>query len=743
MDETLPPAIEKLLSFVGEVNIAGQIDGDELAVLARLVCDEFKIDDDSMEEWRTQQERGLKLAKLVKENRTYPFANASNVQYPLLTTAALQFNARAYPAIVAPRDIVKSTVYGSDPGGQKAARGERIASHMSWQFKTKIPEWETETDKLLTQLSLAGTLVRKVWQDHGQDRVRCRVIDAGDFVVNDSVKNLEEAPRASEKLALYPYEVRERQMSGVFLDIDLVEPEEEDTEAALEFIEQHRRVDLDGDGYAEPYIVTVHLESEKIVRIVADFDQSEINFEMTKSLTEQPDPMTGETVLVPQAIPTRVKSIRAGTYFVDYHFWPSMDGKFWSPGLSAMIGDLNDSINSILNMLHDAGHMSSLGGGFIGSEFRLKGAAQRFKPGEWKQVKSTGTTVRESIVPMTFPQPDPTLFALLGTLIDAGREIAGVQDILTGDAGAAKDMTASATLAIIDQGLQIFTAIYKRIFRSLKKEFKLVAKLNSENISPEEYNMFHDMRDENGQPIMLDPAQEYAMADMDIEPIADPQNVTKMQRMSMAQFLMGLVEMQLVDPQEVTQRILEAAGVGEVDDLMPKPNPVQEQMGQLQMMLQEAEANLKQAQAMKAQAEAMAAGQQAPPEDKTLEFQGQQISAHVEQQKLELERTKTELDAAKIGIERDKLTLEQNKTATDASLKRHEIETDAALETQKLATTLQVEAIKAEASKAEGGDGGAGEIKELAQAMTEVATAPRRVIRDESGRISGVEVAKQ
>lgn len=578
-------------------NVAVALPDSDLARIGSLVVEEHDIDLDSMSDWLKRMEEGLKLASLAKEAKDYPWPKAANVKYPLVTTAALQFNAKAYPAVVPSGQVVQAKVWGADTQGKKAARGDRVCQHMSYQLLCKIEEWEESTDKLLTLLPIVGTVVRKVWYDRAQGRIRCRMITPGDFVVHDKVKTLSDAPRCSERLSLYPSEIMERCLTGEWLDQDYREEDGQDTQASECFIEQHRRLDLDGDGYEEPYIVTVHEKTRKVARIVADFSEQDISTD-------------GERVL----------AIKRGSYFIPYHFLPSLTGGFLSTGFGLLLGDISETINSIINMMLDAGHAASLGGGFIGAEWRIKGGAQRMRPGEWRMVQANGATVRDAIVPMTTPGPDATLFQLLGLLIEAGKEVASIKDVLMGETGG-KQMTATTTLALIEQGMAQFTAAYKRIFRSLKHEFKLIAGINARTVSPEEYNRFHDlaapavgpdgqpMMGPDGkplmQPVMLDPAQEYDLSDYDITPVADPQSVTRMQEAAKAQMLMEMAQAGLVDPKEASRRMLEATSVGNVEELLPKPDPMQQaamqaQMADLKVRMMESQAKAHDA-AMKAQ----------------------------------------------------------------------------------------------------------------------------------------------
>lgn len=584
-EENIPlPPEEFVASVTASDNLAADMDEGELNAIAQDVVEDYETDKASMKDWLGLMEKGIELAKLVKQDKTYPFKNASNVKYPLITSAAMQFNARAYPAIVAPDRVVKAKTYGADQDGAKAARADRVSEHMSYQLTSRVEEWEEETDKLLLQLPIVGTMVRKFWYDAVEGRPRCRLVEPGKFIVNDKVKTLGDAPRCTEILPLYPIEFRERVRSGLFLDIDL-EIDDKDRQEQQEFIEQHTRLDLDDDGYEEPYIVTVHLKTRKVVRVVADFDERDVRYKTEQAMQMVPaQDQFGNVIEMPQPveIKTGIIAIRRGSYFVAYHFIPGIDGGFWGTGLGMLLADISSSINSILNMLIDAGHMASRGGGFIGSEFRLKGGKQQFEPGEWKMAPASGGDIQKSIVPMTFPGPDAVLFQMLGMLIDAGREIASVQDVMTGDTGG-KTQTATTTIALIEQGLAVFTAVYKRVFRAMKAEFKLIAEINRGTVSAEDYNAFHDEEQQ------FDPSQEYDMRDMDICPVADPQVVTKMQAMAVAQFLVELADKGIVDAGEAANRILEAANVPDREKLMPKPNPAQQAMEQMGMQAAQAD----------------------------------------------------------------------------------------------------------------------------------------------------------
>lgn len=551
---TQPQGIDALAARVKALaaapNLCDKLDDAALAKLANAVIEGFDIDKASMADWEERMQRGLDLAMLVKGEKSYPWTNAANIRYPLITSAALQYNARAYPAIVPSTDVVKVSVQGQDQQGQKAGRAKRVASFMSWQLKVDSREWERGTDQLTLQLPIVGDVFRKLWWDVTTNRVRSQIrLPGKHIVVNNNATTLQTAPRVSDMVDLYPHQVKTNFLSGRFREIT-IPPKPEDDHSPEGFIEQLCRHDLDGDDYPEPYIVTVHKETQQVVRVVAAYDVDTVRIDGNRIIGVDPVP-----------------------YLVHYQFMPAMDGGLLGTGMGLLLGDISETINSTLNMIMDSGHLSSLGGGFIGAQnFRVKGGVQRLRPGEYKQVNFTGDDIRRGIVDLQFPGPSPVLFQVLGMLIESGREITSVSNVMTGDAGR-QNMPVGTVMALIEQGQMVFTASYKRIYLALQDEFALIARLNQKNLDPRRYMAFLDEQ--------ADPAADFNLEDMDVAPVADPNAVTSMQKMSRAQFLIDLAERQLVNPQEVARRVLDAASVENPEALLPQPDPMQAKQAEL------------------------------------------------------------------------------------------------------------------------------------------------------------------
>ena len=619
-----PTDYERLVSWSKKKNLIRSVEPDKIPGITNDVLTEFLIDRRSQKDWRDRMQRGIELAGLIKKDKTYPFTRASNIAYPLVTTAAQEFNARAYPQVIPPDGPVKIKVNGSDPESEKQSRANRVQGYFNYQLQHLMPEWEPQTDQLLMQLPIVGTMFRKVWYDASKRRPRTRLVKPGAFVVNNNIDCLADAPRFSEELSLFPDEIKRRERSGLWRVIQYADTEtaggqqtsEPDKLAAKHFIEQHRLMDLDGDGILEPYIVTVNVERQQIVRIVADY------------LPEQIIKADGKII-----------GIFRNSYYIDYHFSPSIDGKFMSAGLGILLGDISDGVNALFNLLLDAGHMASLGSGFLGSGFRDKGGPNRLEPGVWKKMQTDGATLKDNIVPIQFPGADPTLFSMLGMLIESAREVGSVKDVLTGDIS--KNMTATTTMALIEQGLTRFTAVYKRIYHSLQREYRLIGKINAATLDVAAYSRFHDVtaQNDNGEMVAVsfDPQEEFESFSADIEPVADPRQVTKMQKVAEAEVLRQMkVDGLLDEDNPVARRMLEAMGVEDIDTLLPKPTEEEvaqkEAMRALEMRkitadveLAEAEVSVKRAEAAKFEAEAAkfsAGDPQYTTDDRRIEVEG-------------------------------------------------------------------------------------------------------------------------
>lgn len=659
----LASVLAKLHRYFTATNVAELLEDGHLSEIGSSVEKEYEIDKRSRADWEESAQRAMDIALQVRQPKNYPFERASNIKYPLVTVAALQFGARAYPAIIDGNRIVKTQVNGSDQGvpaldqmgqpvadpqsgepqwkippGAKRERADRVSQHMSWQLRDEMVEWEEDTDVLLHHLPIVGCAFRKVWRSEELRRNKAEMVPAIHLVVNNKVRSLDDAPRVTHEVYLYPQEIEERRRSGTYLDVELPSPSEaaEDEDAPQLFLEQHRYLDLDEDGYREPYIVTVHKESCTVVRVVANYAMEDIRHNEK-----------------------RIIRIPKEQYFVKYSFIPDPKGGFYDIGFGKLLESLSETIDTTINQMLDAGHLQNAGGGFIGSGIRLKKREVRVTPGRYEQVETAGP-LRDQIYNHEHPGPSPVLFQLLGMMIEASRDITAVKDILTGDTGD-KVQTATTTLALIEQGLKVFTAIYKRVYRALKQEFWLLFRLNAKHLGDQEYFNYLDQEQAVAK-------SDYDTESLDVMPVADPKMVTDMQRSAFANVLMQIgghpVLGQVQEPREALRRIYDAVGMPEPDKLIvPAP---QGPTPQEQLMLEGAgaEVALKKAQVEKTAVETMKIGSEMEQMGKPADDGSVAIKAEEVRLKTETERLKVQAD----------MELGQSRLLSDVALAERKLE---------------------------------------------------------------------
>lgn len=573
VDETQQPDIELLKSYATMKDIVGELDDEALDKLGQICVRGYAVDKESVAPWMAELEEIRAMANQKGgEAKTYPWPGASDVKYPLITQAALEFNARAYPALINDGEIVKASVEGrtepfeipedAPPEEQKklselnadiegkTARKDRVTKYMSYQVMDRMPNWESDMDKLLMAIPTDGLAVKKVYFDPMTGENVGEFVSASEFIVNDATKDLKDCPRASHLLAFYPYEIAENQAVGLWRDkeLDIQEPE---LQTAETFVEMHILYDLDGDEYPEPYIVTFHEKSGTVVRVRANFSPQDI-------LTDKKG---------------KVVKVQPRQYFVKYECFPDPDGGFYGRGLGQLLKTINDTVNSILNQMVDAGHLSNTGGGFLGKGFKTKSGSVRFKPGEWKKTDVVGGILKDNIVPLPVAQPSLVLFQLLGMMVEAGKGIASIQDVMTGGGG--QNMPATSVLAMIEQGAKVYTAIFKRLFRSMKEEFQLLYALNGDYLDEKQYQEYLD-----------DPKATIADFEdekMDITPQADPRMATDIQKMAKAALLKEDLQLPWVNGPEVTVEAWRAAGIQDPERFIKPPpkGPSPEQLVEL------------------------------------------------------------------------------------------------------------------------------------------------------------------
>jgi chaperonin GroES len=559
-DQYLIKAIEKEIlraeALVLVTNIADKQSPETIADITTKSIEGYKIDLASRAEWEELNKQIIDLAKLHVKKKTYAGEVVANVKYPLIINSCMQFASRAYPELIKGNNVVRGKVIGDDPTGAKLEKSQRISEFMSFQLLSHMENWEEGVDQLLFTLPAIGCAFKKSYFDSIERKNVSSLVFADDLVVNYFAESLERAPRVTHKIYLYHNEIVERITSGTFTKFDIAslgqatsnKTSDTDEETPHLFLEQHRWYDLDNDGYQEPYIVTIHAETEKLVRISPRWASDGVI--RTNTAQGVQDPEGAIVKIIPEQ------------YFTRYLFMPAVDGGFYGMGFGSLLMSTNSAINTLLNQLIDAGTLSNRQSGFLGRGLKLgRGKAIQLKSGEWKPVDVTGDDLRKNVFPMPIRDPSTTLFQLLGLLIESGKELAGMTDILAGNSPGA-NVPAESVLALIEQGLQVYSAVHKRIHRAQYKEFKKIKRLNALYLDQMTYGLVLD----DQQAIVQ---ADFSSSDFDIEPVSDPNATTMVQRLLKAKALLDL-RGQGLDDKEILRRYLIALDIEDIDAFFPE-----------------------------------------------------------------------------------------------------------------------------------------------------------------------------
>jgi chaperonin GroES len=545
------------------VNLADFLTDNVLSGIGQKVIRDVAIDETSRKDWLTRYRKWLDMAMQVREAKNFPWPKASNVKFPLLTVAAIQFQARAYPAIVDGSNLVKGRVLGPDPDGQKHERADRIGAHMTWQLLHRMPGWEEETDRLLLMLPITGCVFRKTYFDSIANSNCSEMVSGEDFIINYWAKSLERAPRYTHRLRFYPHEVKEKIAAGLWREVRVQAEAEDadDTDALVEFYEQHRYIDLDDDGYPEPFVVTTNKEGQ-VARLVPCFGKDGVKVLAQGKVVKLSD--AAEQNLQPE----KIVCIDRRQYFTKYSFIPAPDGSFYDIGFGWLLEDISEPANTAINQMLDAASLQNAGGGFLGSGINIRGGAMPFRIGEWKRVEVVNNApLRDNVFRLDHPGPSAVLFSLLEMLLQSAKDITSVQDVMTGEG--TTNQPATTTLALIEQGHKVMTGIFKRIHRAFGNELGILFHLNRDYLDDEEYFLLND--GDQGQQIAR---EDYDDTDLDVIPVSDPSVVTDMQKLMRSEAEWSSFNGDpLVNQLELRRRRMEVLGTPDPKTMLSVPPP--------------------------------------------------------------------------------------------------------------------------------------------------------------------------
>jgi len=539
-------------------NLAEDMDDTVLSRMAGSLIQDYRKDKVSRQDWEQTYTQGLDLLGFKYTDQTRPFQGASGVTHPLLAESVTQFQAQAYKELLPPEGPVRTQVVGAATR-ETVEQAKRVENFMNYMLMEEMQEYTPEFDQLLFYLPISGSTFKKIYYDEIMQRAVAKFIPAQDLVVPYYATDLKDCERITHVIKMSDNEVLKKQRAGFYRDIELSvkRPEDSSLKQKLDEIEgvkpagdtefQHNilemHVDLDLEEYEKnpdrtkknknikiPYIVTIDEGSQEILSIYRNYDPEDELMKRTE-------------------------------YFVHYKFLPGLG--FYGFGLIHMIGGLSRTATSALRQLLDAGTLANLPAGFKSRGIRIRDDDQPFQPGEFRDVDAPGGNIKDQFQLLPFKEPSPTLFQLLGFCVQAGQRFASIADMQLGEDSA--NRAVGTTIALLERGSRVMSAIHKRIYYTMKQEFNLLADVFATYLPPV-------------YPYAVTGADRLVKVEdfddkVDVIPVADPNIFSMAQRFTLAQTQLQIAQSnpQMHDLREAYRRVYEAIGTREIDLLMPPP----------------------------------------------------------------------------------------------------------------------------------------------------------------------------
>ena len=534
-------------------NLAEEMDMGDLGAVANDLLSEYDSNKASRQDWEDAYSKGLEMLGFNYEERSEPFRGATGVTHPLLAEAATQFQAQAFNEMLPPTGPVRTAVVGSITR-DKEAQARRVKEFMNYYITNVMEEYTPEFDQMLFYLPLAGSTFKKVYFDEALNRVVSSFVPAENLVVPYNTSSLETCPCITNVISMPMNQLRKLQVSGFYRDVPVSAMQQDQNEIVEEIdkiqgqqpsnidydttiLEFHAELDLPGfedkgedgeeTGIKLPYIVTVAEDTGQVLSIRRNYAEDDEN----KAKIQ---------------------------YFVHYKFLPGLG--FYGLGLIHTIGGLSRTATAALRQLIDAGTLSNLPAGFKARGLRIAEDSEPLQPGEFRDVDAPGGAIRESLLPLPFKGPDSTLFQLLGFVVDAGRRFATITDMKVGDGN--QQAAVGTTVALLEQGSRVMSAVHKRLHYAMRQEFKLMARVMHESL-PQEY------------PFSVEGGDEAVMASdfddrVDVIPVSNPNVFSQAQRIALAQSQLQLATQapQIHNMHEAFRRMYDALGVKDIDKIL-------------------------------------------------------------------------------------------------------------------------------------------------------------------------------
>lgn len=618
-------SIKRLIDNIGKANLAEGLDEAELVTIGSRVLRQYEEDLSSMDDWSNAVENGIDLMRQEYSGKSYPWEGASNYKDPILTEAATVFGDKASLELMRSPDLVSSAIIGRDPRGEKKLISDRVTEAMNYQVNYDMDGWRDDQERLFYCLPVVGTVFKKLVYDPVEKKCEAIVVNYPDFAVNQATKSMSRCRSFSHILEFTDNEVEERVRCGKWLDPNPEKESENNStgdqggdyggneqqevvdniDNPLKYIEQHTFYDLDGDGYEEPYIITIKHSGAKVVRILPRYDEQSIIVESDgrylpvsevlaaakeAQLQEFGGPEALELIGLeePELDPDQYTLIKIEAFqnIVKYGFITSPDNTFLDLGYSHLLGALTMNINTTTNQINDRTTLNILGGGWLAKEFKVKQGFMRFRMGEYKQTEVPAEKLAKGIFPQPLQEPSQTAYQMRADMQERSRNFLAVVDI----SGKLQASTAPTTaLAIIQEAIIPTTALFKRILSAESREFQILFRINQRTFDPAKYKEILDDPE-------ADPQIDFNMAGLAIIPTANAEMSSKMHRIQTAQLEMEQIPLILQmggNPVPVVKNFFDAIGSELIDDIFPEEGSMSpaDQKARDQMLQAQEQAN--------------------------------------------------------------------------------------------------------------------------------------------------------
>ena len=538
-------------------NLAEVLDDSILGEISSELREHFETDQDSRSEWEDGYTKGLDLLGVKYQERTQPFQGASGVTHPIISESVTQFQAQAYKELLPAGGPVRTNIMGAKTP-EVEDQATRVKNYMNFMITEVMEEFDPDTDQMLFYLPLSGSTFKKVYYDETKQRPVSRFVPAEDLVVPYTASDLATASRITHVLRMDENQIRKLQVAGVYRDVDVSADyesyedevkqkvreldgvERNDIDEQLTVLEVHTDLDIEGfedtdqtgepTGIKLPYIVTLDLGSGEILAIRRNYAEG--------------DPLK-----------------RKQQYFVHYKFLPGLG--FYGFGLIHMIGGLGKAVTSILRQLIDAGTLANLPSGFKARGIRIRNDDEPLSPGEFRDIDAPGGDIRNSIIPLPFKEPSATLAQLLGVLVESGRRFVSIADQQVSNMN--QEMPVGTTVAMLERGMKVMSAIHKRLHYAQKTEFRLIASVIRDYLPPN-YPYQVTGADQNIKQADFDDR-------IDVIPVSDPNIFSMAQRVTLAQTQLQLAQSnpQMHNLHAAYKRMYQALEVQNIDEILPPP----------------------------------------------------------------------------------------------------------------------------------------------------------------------------